>query len=251
MRRTTLVLGLAVVATFAGTPPARGELQVSPAGVRMIESFEGFTATRQPDPVGVATIGYGTTTADVSPLPVHVTRAQAERLLRRSLDRLYMPGVRRLFRGRLRRLYSVSRADSLASGAYNLGTGFLTCGPGFASMCTALRSANAARIGAAIVLYNHAAGRVLVGLELRRRVEASPWLRPIGRFEDFVPHEVHLILSFDRLVGHPSPAAQRRRARLRVAIRDAASRVARVARAQRDWLSNRRSVRYAALLRRA
>jgi lysozyme len=250
MSRPVLIVGLALLALFAGTPAARGELHVSPAGVQMIEDFEGYVPSPAPDPVGVATVCFGTTTADVSPLPRYATRAQCERLLIRSLDRRYLPVVRRLFGGPLRHLYTVARVDSLASAAYNLGAGFLACARGFSSMCAALAARDPHRIGAALLRYDHAAGTRLPGLTRRRQIEAAPWLHPIARFEDFPARERHLIVLLDRLAGHTSPAASVRRTRLQLAIRVQLRRLVHVARAQHDWLAHRRDIRQAALLRR-
>jgi hypothetical protein len=175
---------------------------------------------------------------------------RCELLLIRSLDQRYMPVVRRLFRGPLRRRYTVARVDSLASAAYNLGSGFLACAPGTSSMCAALASGDPRRIGVALLLYDHAAGMRLPGLTRRRQIEAAPWLRPIGRFEDYPVAERHLIVLVDRLSGHTSPAARVRRLHLQLEIRVHLRRIEHVGRIQHDWLVHRRDVRHAALLRR-
>lgn len=248
-RRLALVLVVLLVLA-AGAGSARGELHVSPAGVRMIEDFEGYVPTPTPDPVGVPTVCFGTTTADVNPLPTFATRPQCKRLLVASLERSYLPPVRRLFRGPLRRLYTVARVDALASAAYNLGTGLLECAPGFGSICAALASRDPSAIGTALLLYDHAAGVRLPGLTRRRQIEAAPWARPIRRFEDFSDRERRAIVLIGRLAGHQSRAARARRVHLQLQVRRQLRRLAHVARAQHDWLTHRRAIRRAALRRR-
>ncbi len=242
---------LAVLALLAIVPAsAAARLHVSPAGLHAIERFEGFVPTPQLDPAGTLAIGYGTTAAVRSPLPAHVTRKEARQLLIGELEARDLPPIRRLFGGVLGPLYTVARVDALASAAYNLGPGLLDCAPRFTSMCAAIRSRSAQRIGTALLRYDHAAGRLLPGLVQRRRAEAAPWLRAIRRFEDFEPVEAHLILSVERLSGKRSPAARARRARLRIALRSRARGIARRARREHDWTSHRRLVRYATLARR-
>jgi len=208
----------------------------------MIENFEGYSPTPAPDPVGIPTVCFGQTAVD-GVLPSFATRGQCEAMLRRSLDRGYEPAVRALFgsRGRLVGLFNQHRFDALVSFAYNLGTGALG---------SLVRSRDLRATARSMLGYDHAGGAVLVGLAIRRRAESALFLRPLGRFEGYLPAEAHLILAYDRLVGHPSQAAHDRRLRLQAAMLTAARQVARLARTQHDWLSFRRLDRYQALLRR-
>jgi len=84
----------------------------------MIERFEGFVGHQYNDGTGVMTIGYGTTSADVSPLPRFLTQAQAEQLLREKLARKYEPAVNGLGVP-----LTQNQFDALISLVYN-------CGPG-------------------------------------------------------------------------------------------------------------------------
>lgn len=241
MIRTLPVL-LVVVFGWAAAPAA-ARVHTSLAGVRMIERFEGYVPTPQGDPIGIPTVGFGSTLADVSPLPLFLTRPQAETLLRRSLARSYEPYVRALFgqRGVLHGMFNQHRFDALMSPSYNLGPGVLR---------SVVRSRGLHAIAARLLAYVHAGGRVLPGLVARRRAEAALLLKPMGRFELYPSAEAHLILSYDRLAGHTSAASHARRARLRAAMRAAAVNVARVARRESDWLTRRRLDRYRALRRR-
>src|SRR5438270_4052202 len=96
-------------------------LQIPGGVVRMIEDFEGFRATQYDDGTGVMTIGYGTTSADVNPLPRQVTRQEADQLLRRMLREKYLPAIERLNLG-----LNVNQVGALLSFDYNLGSGFLS-----------------------------------------------------------------------------------------------------------------------------
>src|SRR2546423_225409 len=93
-------------------------MHISGNGLRLIEGFEGFVSHRYDDGTGVITIGYGTTGADVSPLPTFLTRAQAEQLLREKLVRKYEPAVNGLGVP-----LNQNQFDALVSLVYNCGTG--------------------------------------------------------------------------------------------------------------------------------
>lgn len=236
-------LGLALLAVWMALPvAASATVHTSPAGIRLIEHFEGLVLDVQPDPVGVPTLCYGITAAD-GPLPSHATKAQCERMLKDALARGYEPSVRALFgsRGELHGLFNQHRFDSLVSLSFNVGVGILP---------RLVNTRDLRSIASRMLAYDHAGGTVLPGLLARRRAEAELFLRPMGRFELFTSHEAHLILQYDRLRGRTSPAAQRRRLALQAAMRADARGIARVARREPDWLSARRLDRYEALLRR-
>jgi lysozyme len=235
-----LLAWVAVAILTGGT--AHAQMHTSTPGVKLIERFEGYEPTPAPDPVGIPTVCFGQTAVD-GPLPAHATFAQCERLLRRSLARGYEPSVRALFahHGRLYGLFNQHRFDALVSVVYNLGTGVLQA---------IVYTRNLRAVAARLLLYDHAGGHVLLGLSIRRHAEAGLLLQQMGRFELYPRLEVHLIVSFDRLRGHRSAAARRRRCALRRAMRTEARRIAVVARREPDWLSTRRLDRYRALSRR-
>jgi lysozyme len=88
----------------------------SKAGLNLIKSFEGFRSSQYNDGTGVMTIGYGTTSADVSPLPTHLTEEQASELLAKKLREKYEPAVHNLHLP-----LNQNQFDALVSVAYNLG----------------------------------------------------------------------------------------------------------------------------------
>jgi lysozyme len=94
--------------------------RISRPGVRFIAGWEGFRSCPYPDPVGVWTIGYGHT-AGVGPGSRCLTQEEARDLLRRDLNRIYVPAVRGLIDRRLRQ----RELDALSSFTYNLGAGSL------------------------------------------------------------------------------------------------------------------------------
>jgi lysozyme len=144
-------------------------MQTSPNGIHLIEYFEGFVPHIYRDAVGVATIGYGTTSADFNPLPTSCTRAQAEGWLISKLHSKYEPAINRLGVPLNRNQF-----DALASLAYN-------CGPGAMQWQIGI-DLRARRYGAAandFMRYVYAGGRVLGGLVTRRHMEQTLFLKPV------------------------------------------------------------------------
>ncbi len=245
------VLGLAVLAVWLALPAISvAEVHTGRAGVALIEHFEGDPNGGCPyyDVYGaVWTRGYGETDG-IGPLSPCLTPRQADRDLRvRLATNGYEAAVRTLFArgGALAGKFTQHAFDGFASVVWNLGTGAVRCSAGFGSLCAALRTHSLHAAARALLSYDHAGGQRLLGLTLRRRAEAALIVRPMGRFELFAPIEIHLILAFDR--EHPSPA---RAARLQAAMRARAAALARTARRDRDWLSQRRLDRFDALERR-
>lgn len=151
------------------TAAAAQVMHISVAGLRLIESFEGFSATIYHDSVGVPTIGYGTTAADTFPLPTHVTRAQAEAMLAHHLLTKYEPSVRALGIPLTQHEF-----DALCSFAYNLGPGIFS-GSTIGGRLHARDYRGAAN---AMLMYDHAGGQVLQGLLNRRKAERALFLEP-------------------------------------------------------------------------
>jgi lysozyme len=237
------VLGLALLAVWLALPAAASAtVHTSPQGIRLIEHFEGLVLSVAPDPVGIPTVCYGQTAAD-GPLPAHATPAECEQLLHRSLARGYEPYVRARFLpgGRLRGLFNQHRFDMLVSITYNGGPGLLD---------SIVRDRDLHAIAARMLAYDHAGGRVLPGLSIRRRAEASLFLQPMGRFELWPPGEIFLVRRLDRLHGHNSRRAERVKAELRARVAVEVARLRRVIHEQHDGLSHRRFDRLKALERR-
>lgn len=152
-------------------------MDISEKGLAFIAGHEGFVSTAYRDPVGVLTIGYGFTmrsrvfaawwrTRHGRPLRMGdaISRADAERILRRLIDEEYGAAVTARLGALLQHQY-----DAACSVAYNLGPRALTW-----RWARALKAGDPDR--AAAILrdnYNTARGRKLPGLVRRRREEAQ------------------------------------------------------------------------------
>src|SRR6185436_13056089 len=148
-------------------------LTVSPAGLKLIQSFEGcekrtgrgrFKA--YVDPVGILTIGWGHTNATGRQFTRDEvwTRAECDAALREDLS-VFEAGVRSLVKVELEQC----QFDALVSFAYN-------CGVGNLKSSTLLRKVNRSDFSGAareFAKWNKAGGRVLKGLTRRRAAEAT------------------------------------------------------------------------------
>lgn len=148
---------------------------IDPQARALIESFEGClkklpdgTIAPYIDPVGVPTIGIGTTYYEggrrVTMKDPPISKQRASDLLSMQLRTVYAPSVDRSTKVAL---HPLSRG-ACVSLAYNIG------GAAF-SKSTALRMINQRRwseVPRAFSLYRMGGGRVLAGLERRRKAEA-------------------------------------------------------------------------------
>jgi lysozyme len=153
---------------------------ISLEGLHLIEGFEGFSAKRYLDSVGVPTLGYGTTAADVFPLPSSCTRAQAEGWLRGKMASKYEPSVR----GAGVPL-NQHQFDACCSIAYNLGPGIMAGSFTFGRLIRARQYRQAAD---AMLMYDKAGGVTLLGLSRRRQAERALFLEPMPKPSD--PHKL-------------------------------------------------------------
>jgi GH24 family phage-related lysozyme (muramidase) len=145
-------------------------------GVEAIAKFEGSVKrggrhVPYRDAVGVWTIGYGHTSG-VGPKSKSLTEKQAQDLLRKDLNEVYVPPVVRAFKRNKLKLRQ-RELNALASAVYNLGPGILEPGR---TMGDAIRSHNKSRIANALLVYNKAGGKVLAGLVTRRKAERKMFL---------------------------------------------------------------------------
>lgn len=146
---------------------------INSAALRLIKEFEGFEAEAYKDPVGIVTIGYGTTAAagvGISPkLGDKITEAQATDYLKRAVDKFaaqILPKITRTPTG--------NQFGAMVSLAYNIG-------PGAFNKSTVLRRFNDGDTqGAAdaFLMWNKAGGKVLAGLTRRRKAERELFLTP-------------------------------------------------------------------------
>lgn len=144
---------------------------ISGDGLRLIESFEGYSGVRYLDSVGVPTLGYGTTGADIWPLPGACSRAQAEGWLRSKMASKYEPAVRSTGAP-----LNVHQFDALCSFAYNLGPGSMSDSWSIGHL---LRQRNYRAAADSLLNYDHAGGVRLLGLTRRRQAERALFLEPV------------------------------------------------------------------------
>ena len=146
---------------------------VNKAAIDLIKEFEGFKPNAYRDPVGIWTIGYGTTKAagvGINPRSgVTITQDDAERYLQLAVQK---------FAAQIEDMIDVPVTDNqfgaLVSLAYNIG-------PGALAKSTVMRRLNAGDYqGAAdaFFMWNKAGGKVLPGLMRRRAAERDLFLKP-------------------------------------------------------------------------
>ena len=136
---------------------------LSEKGVDLIKGFEGLRLNAYRDPVGVWTIGYGHTGADVKP-GMKITQARAEALLRHDTG-WAQDAVRRSVKVPL----TQGQFDALTSFTYNLGAGALAS----STLVKKLNTGDYAGAQKEFGRWVHAGGEVLLGLVRRRAAEAK------------------------------------------------------------------------------
>ena len=142
-------------------------MKTSQVGLALIKHYEGFRSKPYRCPAGLWTIGYGHLINDGRVLPVNCNRV----FLKSEIDELLIADLKRFERGVA--LYcpvqlTQNQFDALVSFSFNLGLGTL-------QRSTVRQKINRGDFkGAAKVLlqYNKAGGKVLKGLDLRRKDEA-------------------------------------------------------------------------------
>ena len=137
--------------------------QLSTQGLALTKGFEGLRLMAYQDSVGVWTIGYGHTGADV--LPCHgITEPEAEALLLSDMQEAVA-----CVNGAVKVPLTQGQFDALSDFCFN-------CGRGNFLSSTLLRKVNAGDYeGAAaqFTLWDHAGGQVIAGLLARRKAEAA------------------------------------------------------------------------------
>jgi lysozyme len=149
-------------------------MTVNKTTLDLIKEFEGFRAKAYRDPVGIWTIGYGTTEmAGVGIVPragMVISETDATEYLHRALDKFAAS-----IRSKITAPINENEFGAFMSLAYNIG-------PGAFGKSSALRKFNAGdKAGAAnaILLWNKAGGKVLNGLVRRRKEERDLFLAPV------------------------------------------------------------------------
>lgn len=148
--------------------------QISDNCLALVKKWEGCYLTAYRDPVGVWTIGYGTTDADRSITGVtiknglKISQATADKWLKKSLEKKYLPKVLKYDD---RYHWNQNQLDALVSFAYNIGS---------IDQLTADGTRTIKQISAHIPAYNKAGGKVLDGLTRRRREEKALFDRKVS-----------------------------------------------------------------------
>jgi len=159
------------------SPPASGQSGsgcINARGVNLIKGFEGFDANFYRDSVGVLTIGYGhACQPDSACNNIHapLSEPQAARMLASELTTNYGPCMR----SRVTRPLNNNQYSALTSFVYNLGCGILKGG-----LLSSINAGNWNAVASSMQNYNHAGGRVLLGLTRRRQAEAALLLSPVS-----------------------------------------------------------------------
>ena len=146
---------------------------ISQEAVDLIKHFEGLRLTPYLCSAGVPTIGYGSTFYEdgrkVSLQDPPITKEHAENLLQFTLDRIFIPAV---LRSCPVLLPHEKKLGAITSFVYNLGAGRL-------QSSTLRRKINAEEWDAAsneLLKWNKGGGKVLKGLDLRRKAERALFL---------------------------------------------------------------------------
>lgn len=149
-------------------------MTTSEKGIELIKGFEGCVLHAYQDAVGVWTIGYGITSADIDITGtsirsgMEISQETAEDWLRESLRRKYEPLVS------MYQSYgwNQNEFDALVSFCFNIGS---------IGGLTAKGTRTRAEIAEKWTDYCHAGGKVLSGLVARRKKERDLFLTPMSR----------------------------------------------------------------------
>jgi lysozyme len=150
-------------------------MNINKATIDLVKDFEGCKLTAYRDPIGVWTIGYGTTArAGLGIIPtagMTITQAEADQLLADGLNK---------FADQIRPMITAGLNDNqfgaCVSLAYNIGAHAF-------GTSSALKHINVGgdydKAANAILLWNKAGGKVLKGLVRRREAERKLFLTPV------------------------------------------------------------------------
>lgn len=153
-------------------------MHVSDAGLKLIKQSEGFRANTYLDATGLPTIGYGHKLLPGESYPDGISESEAEELLSADVGATCL-AVQRLVQVPL----SQGQFDALVDFCYNLGEGRLAAS-------TLLRELNAGMYEDArqqLLLWDHAGGQVLPGLQMRRQAEFDLWGQPAPEAQPAAP----------------------------------------------------------------
>lgn len=161
-------------------------MQVSQNGINLIKKFEGCRLTAYICAAGKNTIGYGHTgKVDGKAIcsGMTITQAKADEILKNDL-KVYENHV-----NNLKRTFNQNEFDALVSFCFNCGAG---------SLQTLCKNRTNKQIAESLLLYNKANGKVLEGLNNRRKAERELFLKAVGQVsqpvnENKLPYTVKTI----------------------------------------------------------
>lgn len=145
-------------------------MKVSENGLKLIKEFEGCSLKAYRDCVGVITIGYGTTNADIAitgrriRMGMRISQHTADAWLEKSLNKKYRPKVMKYNE---KYHWTQNEFDALISFAYNIGS---------IDQLTNYGKRSRKEIAQKMLLYNKAGGQKLRGLVRRRKAEHALFL---------------------------------------------------------------------------
>lgn len=149
-------------------------MNINKATLDLVKEFEGCNLTAYRDPVGIWTIGYGTTArAGLGIIPtggMTITQAEADQLLADGLNK---------FADQIRPMITADLNDNqfgaCVSLAYNVGV----YGFGRSTVLEKINDGDYSKAADAILLWNKAGGKVLKGLVRRREAERKLFLTQV------------------------------------------------------------------------
>lgn len=149
-------------------------MNINKATIDLVKAFEGCKLTAYRDPVGIWTIGYGTTArAGLGIIPtggMTITQEDADQLLADGLNK-FADQIRPMINAGL----NDNQFGACVSLAYNIGAHAF-------STSSALKHINAGdydKAANSILLFNKAGGKILKGLVRRREAERKLFLTPV------------------------------------------------------------------------
>lgn len=150
-------------------------MQISDAGLALIEQFEGFRADVYKDVVGYDTIGFGHRVLPTDSITPPITRDQATELLRSDAG-----SAERTVAAHATVDLNQNQFDALCSLVYNVGRAALQNRDGSAThLCAALNRQNWQSAADHFLDFDHAGGQVIAGLSRRRSAERALFLTPM------------------------------------------------------------------------
>jgi lysozyme len=148
-------------------------MEINTACVNIVKFYEGFRSRPYLDPVGIPTIGYGSTYYEndtkVTLQDQPITSERAIQLLLYNLSK-FASGVNTIVKVPLNN----NQFNALVSFAYNVGLGALKK----STLLKLVNSGNYKGASEQFIRWNKAGGQVLPGLTKRREAERNLWQTP-------------------------------------------------------------------------